>query len=91
MKVPGDAVDQVRREEAKTRPELAKSRYVWLKNRDKLPASQQEPLAALTMSGLNLKTARAWQLKKPKERHIFSNRTSFGLVICLIIHTPESA
>ena len=35
MKVPGDAVDQVRREEAKTRPELAKSRYVWLKNHDK--------------------------------------------------------
>ena len=63
MKVPGDAVDQVRREEAKTRPELAKSRYVWLKNRDKLPASQQERLAALTMSRLNLKTARAWQLK----------------------------
>ena len=56
MKVLGDAVDQVRREEAKTRPELAKSRYVWLKNRDKLPASQQERLAALTMSRLNLKT-----------------------------------
>lgn len=56
MKVLGDAVDQVRREEAKTRPELAKSRYVWLKNRDKLPAWQQERLAALTMSRLNLKT-----------------------------------
>ena len=50
MKVPGDAVDQVRREEAKTRPELAKSRYVWLKNRDKLFTWQQERLAALTRS-----------------------------------------
>jgi transposase len=63
MKVLGEAVDEVRREEAKTRPELARSRYVWLKNPEKLRQSQQEQLAALTLPKLNLKTARAWHIK----------------------------
>jgi transposase len=32
VKIINDAVDKVRREEVKSRPELKKSRYVWLKN-----------------------------------------------------------
>ena len=63
MKVLNEAMDEVRREEAKTRPELAKSRYVWLKNPGNLRRSQREQLAALTLPRLNLKTARAWHLK----------------------------
>ena len=63
MKVLDEAVDEVRREEAKTRPELAGSRCVWLKNPEKLRQSQQEQLAALTLPKLNLKTARAWHIK----------------------------
>ena len=39
MKVLNEAVDEVRREEAKSRPELAKSRYVWLKNPENLGSS----------------------------------------------------
>ena len=100
MKVPGDAVDQVRREEAKTRPELAKSRYVWLKNRDKLPASQQERLAALTMSRLNLKTARAWQLKTtfqdlfrqaPGQAEAFLKRWYFWATHCRLEPMKQAA
>ena len=34
-----DAVDEVRRVEAKTRPELKRSRYSWLKNDASLTAS----------------------------------------------------
>ena len=100
MKVLGDAVDQVRREEAKTRPELAKSRYVWLKNRDKLPASQQERLAALTMSRLNLKRARAWQLKTtfqdlfrqaPGQAEAFLKRWYFWATHCRLEPMKQAA
>ena len=45
MKVLNEAVDAVRREEAKTRPELAKSHAVWLKNPGKLDPGQKEHLA----------------------------------------------
>ena len=100
IKVLGDAVDQVRREEAKTRPELAKSRYVWLKNRDKLPASQQERLTALTMSRLNLKTARAWQLKTtfqdlfqqaPGQAETFLKRWYFWATHCRLEPMKQAA
>ena len=63
MKVLNEAVDEVRREESKTRPELSKSRYVWLKNPENLREGQREQLEALTLPRLNLKTARAWHLK----------------------------
>lgn len=61
VKIVNDAVDQVRRAEQKTRPELKKSRYVWLKNKDNLTTSQRDILGGL--SGLNLKTARAYQIR----------------------------
>lgn len=61
VKIVNDAVDQVRRAEQKTRPELKKSRYVWLKNKGNLTASQRDVLGGL--SGLNLKTARAYQIR----------------------------
>ena len=51
----------MRRAEQKTRPELKKSRYVWLKNKDNLSASQRDTLKGL--SSLNLKTARAYQIR----------------------------
>ena len=54
-----EAVDEVRRAEAKTRPELKRSRYVWLKNETNLTAKQREKLAWLTRPSMQLKTARA--------------------------------
>jgi transposase len=61
VKIVNDAVDQVRRAEQKTRPELKKSRYVWLKNKDNLTTSQRDVLGGL--SHLNLKTARAYRIR----------------------------
>jgi transposase len=60
-KLAGEAVDQVRREERRTRPELTGSRYVWLKNEWNLTAAQAAQLD--TLARLNLKTARAFRLK----------------------------
>jgi len=54
-----EAVDEVRRAEAKTRPELKRSRYTWLKNESNLSAKQAERLTWLTRPSMRLKTTRA--------------------------------
>jgi transposase len=54
-----EAVDEVRRLEAKTRPELKKSRYVWLKNDSNLTNKQRELRTWLTRPSMQLKTTRA--------------------------------
>lgn len=61
VKLVNDAVDEVRRAEAKERPELKRSRYLWLKNQRNLSAGQRASLGSLTR--LNLKTVRAYQLR----------------------------
>ena len=58
-----DAVDQVRRLEQKTAPELAKSRYVWLKNPENLNERQWEKFDALDVVHSHLKTARAYEIR----------------------------
>ncbi|BBO67042.1 ISL3 family transposase ISMac21 [Desulfosarcina alkanivorans] len=63
IKILNDAVDQVRREEIKDRPELKGSRYIWLKNQPNLKASQSDLLEQLTIKKLNLKTSRAYHIK----------------------------
>ncbi len=54
-----EAVDHVRRAESKTRPELKRSRYLWLKNEANLTVKQREKLAWLTRPSMQLKTTRA--------------------------------
>jgi transposase len=61
VKLVNDAVDKVRRAEAKGRPELKRSRYLWLKNEPALSAESRASLQALTR--LHLKTARAYQIR----------------------------
>jgi transposase len=61
VKIVNDAVDLVRRAESKDRPELKKTRYIWLKNKDNLTSSQMDALSGL--ADLNLKTARAYQIR----------------------------
>ncbi|MGE5713684.1 MAG: transposase, partial [Betaproteobacteria bacterium] len=61
VKIINDAVDLVRRAEQKDRPELKKTRYIWLKNKCNLPEAQLAALGGLT--DLNLKTARAYQIR----------------------------
>ncbi len=53
------AVDTVRRTEAKTRPELKRSRYAWLKNDANLTTQQRAQLTWLTRPSMRLKTTRA--------------------------------
>jgi transposase len=61
VKLVNDAVDKVRRAEAKSRPELKRSRYLWLKNEPNLSAEQTAQLGSLAST--NLKTARAYRLR----------------------------
>ena len=61
MKNANDALDKVRREEAKTTPCLKKTKYLWLKNKGSLTARQSEKLAGL--SKMHLKTERAYAMK----------------------------
>jgi transposase len=63
LKVINEAVDEVRRLEQKTRPELKKTRYAWLKNPRNLKAKQQAVIETLTLPKLKLKTAKAYQIK----------------------------
>lgn len=61
VKLVNDAVDQVRRDESKHRPELKYSRYLWLMNERRLSIEQGLSLEAL--SRMNLKTARAYRIR----------------------------
>ena len=61
MKIIGDAVDKVRREEQRECKELKRSRYIWLKNPENLTVKQNTQLE--TLSQRNLKTARAYQIR----------------------------
>ncbi len=72
----GQALDQVRREEVRSRPELRGTRYLWLKRPAKLKPGQAAQLAFLTARHRGLRTARAygWRLTfdaffdQPRER-----------------------
>ncbi len=63
MKVVNNAVDEVRREEQKERPELKRSRFIWLKNPQNLKQSQVDTLLNLVVKKMNLKTSRAYHIK----------------------------
>ena len=58
-----NAVDEVRRLERKDHPELAGSRYVWLKNPENRTSGQWEKFDALDIANSHLKTARAYQIR----------------------------
>jgi transposase len=60
-KLLGDAVDEVRRSEQRQRPELKKTRYLWLMNPARLKTEQLGRLS--TLSRQNLKTAKAYQIR----------------------------
>lgn len=63
VKLLNEAVDQVRREEQKSRPELRGTRYLWIRNPLSLSATQIAQYDRLHLPSLNLKTARAYHLK----------------------------
>ena len=61
VKIINDAVDQVRRTERKDHKLLAGTRYLWLRNPDRLSEYQRATLESLPMR--HLKTARAYQIR----------------------------
>ncbi len=61
MKIVNDAVDEVRRLEAKENELLKKTRYLWLKNPEKLTKKQQKKLESLKYE--NLDTVKAYNIK----------------------------
>jgi transposase len=63
LKILNEAVDEVRRQEQQDRPELKRTRYLWLKNPGNLKANQVATLDALQVKKLNLKTARAYHIR----------------------------
>jgi transposase len=64
IKVINEAVDQVRRDEARTNPLLKCTRYIFLKNRVNHTVKQKETFDNLSLSRTNLKTIRAYHLKE---------------------------
>lgn len=63
MKIINEAVDEVRRQEQKERPELNRTRYIWLKNKENLKSAQLKTLEELQVKKLNLKTSRAYHIR----------------------------
>ncbi len=63
VKIINEALDEVRRQEQKDRPELKKTRFAWLKNPPNLTEKQKTIVETLNVKKLNLKTARAYQIK----------------------------
>ncbi len=59
-----DSVNEVRRAEAIEEKILKGTRYIFLKNECNLTKKQKETLESLTMSNMNLKTMRAYNIKK---------------------------
>lgn len=64
IKIINEAVDKVRKAEALTNPLLRSSRYVFLKNRQNHTAKQKEIFENLSLSAINLKTMKAYQIKE---------------------------
>lgn len=62
-KIINEALDEIRRQEQRTRPELKKTRYGWLQNPENLKDKMRSVIKKLSVTSLNLKTARGYQMK----------------------------
>jgi len=63
MKILNEALDEVRRQEQQIRPELKRTRYLWLKNPQNLKSHQVAMLDVLKLKKMNLKTVRAYHIR----------------------------
>jgi len=63
LKILNEAVDEVRRQEQQSRPELKRTLYIWLKNPENLKENHATTLETLQIKKLNLKTARAYHIR----------------------------
>jgi len=63
-KVINEAVDKVRKAEVEKNPILKGSKYIFLKNRENLTEYQKQRLEGIRLSGLNLKTMKALNIRE---------------------------
>ena len=63
-KVINEAVDKVRKAEVEKNPILKGSKYIFLKNRENLTVYQKQRLEGIRLSGLNLKTMKALNIRE---------------------------
>jgi transposase len=64
IKTINEAVDKVRKEEASSNHILKGTKYIWLKNYNNLTSKQKETLDELTMSNMNIKTLKAYNIRQ---------------------------
>ncbi|MEA1920143.1 MAG: ISL3 family transposase [Campylobacterota bacterium] len=64
LKIINEAVDTVRKGEVGTNKILKGTKYIWLKNYNNLTVKQKEELETLTMSKMNIKTLRAYNIRQ---------------------------
>jgi len=81
-KVLNDAVDTVRKAEVAKNPILKKSKFLFLKNIIKLNTWQAEQLENIRLSGMNLKTMRALNIREAFQQ-IYEAQSAEGFEILL--------
>ena len=64
LKIINEAVNKVRQQEVSINNILKGTKYIWLKNQNNLTVKQRETLEELTMSNMNLKTLRAYNIRQ---------------------------
>ena len=64
IKIINEAVNSVRKQEISTNNILKGTKYIWLKNYNNLTLKQKEKLDELTMSNMNIKTMRAYNIRQ---------------------------
>lgn len=64
LKIINEAVDKVRKQEVSTNKLLTGTRYIWLKNYNNLTVKQKEKLDSFSMSNMNMKTMRAYNIRQ---------------------------
>ena len=64
LKIINEAVDKVRKEEVSTNKLLKGTKYLWLKNYHNLTSKQKEKLNEFTLSNMNTKTLRAYNIRQ---------------------------
>ena len=64
LKIINEAVNSVRKQEVATNNILKGTKYIWLKNYNNLTKKQKDQLESLTMSNMNIKTIRAYNIRQ---------------------------
>jgi len=64
LKIINEAVNSVRKQEVATNNILKGTKYIWLKNYNNLTKKQKDTLGELTISKMNIKTMRAYNIRQ---------------------------